>query len=101
MWKPLVGSARRGGRLTKGEGDGESLPAGNVACALCGFSNPAGNRFCGSCGAALARVVGPSAAGYALPGRAPPERRHLTVLFSDLVDSTKLSNLLDPEDVHP
>lgn len=31
--------------------------------------------------------------------RADPERRHLTVLFSDLVGSTKLSNELDPEEL--
>ena len=34
------------------------------------------------------------------PARHPPEaeRRHLTVLFCDLVDSTHLSRQLDPED---
>ena len=31
--------------------------------------------------------------------RTDPERRHLTVLFSDLVGSTKLSNELDPEEL--
>jgi class 3 adenylate cyclase len=30
----------------------------------------------------------------------PDERRHLTVLFSDLVGSTELASRLDPEDLH-
>jgi class 3 adenylate cyclase/predicted ATPase len=36
-----------------------------------------------------------------MPGHSesPGERRHLTVLFSDLVSSTELSRLLDPEDL--
>ncbi|MGH6914205.1 MAG: adenylate/guanylate cyclase domain-containing protein, partial [Geminicoccales bacterium] len=34
------------------------------------------------------------------PGRAEPERRHLTVMFCDLVGSTALSARLDPEDLH-
>ena len=33
-------------------------------------------------------------------GRAEPERRHLTVMFCDLVGSTALSARLDPEDLH-
>src|SRR5258708_11289907 len=32
------------------------------------------------------------------PTRPQAERRHLTVMFSDLVDSTRLAGLLDPED---
>ncbi|HEY2215297.1 MAG TPA: hypothetical protein VGH31_09595, partial [Acidimicrobiales bacterium] len=31
---------------------------------------------------------------------APDERRHLTVMFSDLVGSTELSAAMDPEDLH-
>src|SRR5215813_8250652 len=44
----------------------------------------------------------PSRQGVALPPGAVPvpeaERRHLTVLFCDLVDSTRLAGRLDPED---
>src|SRR5262249_23921045 len=42
----------------------------------------------------------PSLQGTPLPTAPPPdaERRQLTVMFCDLVDSTKLSSQLDPED---
>jgi class 3 adenylate cyclase len=51
----------------------------------------AGRKFCGECGASLL--------GSATPGAPKAERRHLTVLFCDLVGSTALSELLDPEDL--
>lgn len=57
-----------------------------MTCAACGFENPDGMRFCGQCGAALRH---PSVA----------ERRQLTVLFCDLVESTTLAERLDPEEL--
>ena len=68
-------------------------------CPKCGADNPAGKRFCGECGAALsANGAAPHAA---TPRDAPDgERRHLTVLFCDLVNSTGISAHLDPEDWH-
>ena len=54
-------------------------------CLSCQLENPPENRFCGGCGAPL--------------GRRDAERRQLTVLFSDLVDSTALASELDPEDL--
>jgi len=52
-------------------------------------------RFCGQCGAQLEAIVGREA-----PPRAPVgERRPLTVLFCDLVGSTRLAAVLDPEDL--
>ena len=82
-------------------------------CAACGFENPPGFGFCGKCGSALTgkkepqNVSGPQ---YTqAPSPAPnaqseelfdsAERRHITVLFCDLVDSTKLASWLDPEDL--
>lgn len=47
-----------------------------------------GARFCARCGATLSVLV-----------PTPAERRQLTVLFCDLVDSTALSVRLDPEDL--
>src|SRR5713226_3201300 len=65
-------------------------------CQKCGFGNPPEARFCAQCGAALETT--------ALPRPAEPhdgltgERRHLTVLFCDLVNSTNIAAQLDPEE---
>lgn len=88
---------------------------------MCGSSNPARQRFCDECGTALAGVgaasptSGPSdgpprpdlaveipghlakkirAAGAAVEG----ERKHVTVLFADVVGSMALAEGVDPED---
>jgi len=50
-------------------------------------------RFCGACGSPLAGA--PTAAE---PVRRAAERRHMTVMFCDVVDSTSVAELLDPED---
>jgi class 3 adenylate cyclase/tetratricopeptide (TPR) repeat protein len=60
------------------------------ACLRCGFENPAESKFCGGCGARLEDVRAEDSHG---------ERRQLTVLFCDVVGSTQLSELLDPEDL--
>jgi class 3 adenylate cyclase/tetratricopeptide (TPR) repeat protein len=70
-----------------------------VACAACGYANEPGERFCGGCGGALAAAPATAAA----PSRAEAgdaERRPVTVLFADLCGYTRLSQSLDPEDVH-
>jgi class 3 adenylate cyclase len=41
-----------------------------------------------------------SATSPAAPSSAPDERRQLTVMFTDLVGSTELASVLDPEDWH-
>ncbi len=53
------------------------------ACAACGEINPLSGRFCAGCGTALTG------------GR---ERRQLSVLFCDIVNSVGWSQALDPED---
>jgi class 3 adenylate cyclase/tetratricopeptide (TPR) repeat protein len=50
-------------------------------------------RFCGGCG----RPLDASAAPRVVPKEAP-QRRHMTVMFCDLADSTPLAEALDPED---
>jgi Double zinc ribbon/Adenylate and Guanylate cyclase catalytic domain len=70
----------------------------SLRCPTCGAESPPPFRFCGECGAAIkdaapgaqeAASVAPSTAG---------ERRHLTVLFGDLVGSTSIAAQLDPEE---
>src|SRR5262249_43470873 len=56
-----------------------------MRCSNCEINNPAGSRFCSQCGTPLGR--GPAG-----------ERRHLTVLFCDLVNSTGIATRLDPEE---
>ena len=57
-------------------------------CTVCGFVNPEGMRFCGNCGAPLA---GP-------PRR--EERKLVTLLFADVVGSTRIATAVDPERLH-
>ena len=59
-------------------------------CLACGFENSAESRFCGGCAARLHEVRLEDGRG---------ERRQLTVLFCDIVGSTHLAEVLDPEDL--
>ncbi|MEU7345986.1 adenylate/guanylate cyclase domain-containing protein [Streptomyces bacillaris] len=67
-----------------------------MICPSCRQDLPATARFCSSCGTPCA---GPAAAAPAAPVAPPPEdeRKPVTVLFCDLVGSTALSGVLDPE----
>jgi len=96
-----------------------------MRCSNCGSENPAAKKFCSECGAGLSRGC-PRCAAENAPGAkfcgdcgaelSPPvqapvletspvpprgiagERRHLTVLFCDLVGSTAIAAQLDPEE---
>jgi hypothetical protein len=76
---------------------GAAIPRG---CAQCGADNAASAKFCGECGAALSAPVSaplpktPSAQLRDSGG----ERRHLTVMFCDLVGGAGTSARLDPEE---
>jgi class 3 adenylate cyclase/predicted ATPase len=67
----------------------------DLACPGCGSPNSATQNYCGHCGASL-RGAPTSGAVRVI---ASPERRHLTVVFCDLVGSTALSERLDPEEL--
>ena len=77
-------------------------------CAKCGFLNPP-FKFCGECGAPLGTASRPrelpaaeSRAQLAPTEQVLPhgaERRQLTVLFCDIVDSTAFTEKLDPEEL--
>jgi class 3 adenylate cyclase/tetratricopeptide (TPR) repeat protein len=71
-----------------------------LVCPQCHSENPPGFKFCGHCAAALTPVLTESAASKSAitPPHSDGERRHLTVLFCDLVDSTALAAQMDPED---
>src|SRR5829696_4497771 len=57
-------------------------------CPRCQMANPEGARFCLNCGNQLEAQV-----------RVEGERKYVTVLFADVVDSTGLGERLDPEQV--
>jgi len=88
-----------------------------LACPSCGTINRPGAKFCDECATSLTGQT-PSplspqetpqpVAQAGSPTETPPpakpqlpeaERRQLTVMFCDLVDSTALSGQLDPEDL--
>ena len=68
-------------------------------CPSCGTLARAGARFCDSCGAALLAATSATPAdNKPLTPLCSGERRHLTVLFCDLVGSTEIAAQLDPEE---
>ena len=57
-----------------------------IKCGRCGLGCPPTSKFCGECGASL--------------DSRSPERRPLTVLFCDMVDSTSLvREVADPDEL--
>src|SRR5258708_10437755 len=56
-----------------------------MTCSVCGRPLPDGARFCPNCGASVGPLVGTE------------ERKMVTVLFADIVDSTGLGSRLDAE----
>jgi class 3 adenylate cyclase/tetratricopeptide (TPR) repeat protein len=86
----------------------------STACPTCGAANAPGAKFCSQCGAALAVVRPPAAAIVPIAytpryltekilssrGAMEGERKLVTVLFVDVVDSSTLAQRLDPERLH-
>ena len=75
---------------------GGALP---LFCRDCGHAVQRDQKFCSECGASLLQKSSPLAAQRASEPLASPggERRHITVMFCDLMGSTDLSRRLDPE----
>jgi len=67
-----------------------------LACPHCGQLNCRSRATCSRCSTPLSKPI-ESTPVAAPPGR-PLERRQLTIMFTDLVNSTALSDQLDPED---
>src|SRR4051812_25441981 len=67
-----------------------------MRCSSCATDNPTRAKFCLECGSALTAVAGRRPDGVGVHGG---ERRQLTCLSCDLVDSVALSERLDPEEL--
>ena len=69
-----------------------------IRCSRCNAENPANANFCHECGSPLtpAETATPRQPGWA---SAEAERRQMTCLFCDLVNSVGLSERLDPEEL--
>ncbi|MBU0608799.1 MAG: AAA family ATPase [Armatimonadetes bacterium] len=89
---------------------GECGTALKNTCRQCGAENPVGFKYCGECGSPLsdepsAAIPAPPAAPEPLPASSAElrvgegERRHLTVMFCDMVGSSALSGRIDAEDL--
>ena len=76
-----------------------------LLCPACRTPNAPGLKFCGECGAPLTSrprpvvVDMPHTADIVQDAEAPTERRHVSVLFADLVGFTTLAEARDPEEV--
>ena len=65
-----------------------------MKCLKCQSENPVGFRFCGACGLPLGEADDPGSL-----TEPKSERRHVSVLFTDLSGYTAMCERLDPEDV--
>ena len=63
-------------------------------CPNCHQENPDLAKFCLGCGTSISHLQGAAGSESTDQG----ERRQMTILFCDLVDSTPLSERMDPED---
>ena len=94
-----------------------------LVCPKCEYSNPASHKFCNECGQGLtsSSAINPSShisiskqanvqkyipqsiakKILAQKDRIEGERKQVTILFSDMVGSTALSEQFDPEDIYP
>ncbi len=86
-----------------------------LVCSECNAENFPGDKFCGECGYDLSKTteaaslketehetqISESPLEETIPTRIPAEgeRKHVTVLFSDLTGYTAMSEKLDPEEV--
>ena len=83
-----------------------SATKSSTECLFCYRLNPADVKFCINCGASLTSERPPqfpqpdSTASQPKVMPAESERRHITVVFCDLVESSSIAEQQDPEDFH-
>jgi len=70
-----------------------------MRCSHCNTENSDDHRFCSNCGAPLTANRQPPTAPAVGGSPGEGERRQLTVMFCDIVDSTALSMQYDPEEL--
>ena len=68
-----------------------------MVCHRCGAANSVDALFCSQCGSQISQQP---PAGDTLAPTLHGERRQITSLFCDIIDSTKLAGRLDPEEFH-
>jgi class 3 adenylate cyclase/tetratricopeptide (TPR) repeat protein/energy-coupling factor transporter ATP-binding protein EcfA2 len=66
-----------------------------MECPKCGFENPDSFKFCGECAHPLMEKAELSS----VDAPTESERKHVTIMFSDLSGYTAMTEKLDPEDV--
>src|SRR5829696_7994126 len=78
----------------------------SMECLHCGFPNSDSAKFCANCGTSLTGGQAPVPQSGRLFGHSPlpasrseGERKLVTVLFADVVNSTSMAESLDPEQV--
>ncbi|MGD8702881.1 MAG: adenylate/guanylate cyclase domain-containing protein, partial [Desulfosarcina sp.] len=78
-----------------------------VTCPACSATNPLESKFCGECGNSLITAATPGKPAVKTDHEvtrthvvSQGERRHLTILFTDLTGYTRMMEKNDPEDVH-
>jgi len=66
-----------------------------IVCSSCGAINRGGSKFCNECGCSLEKLEETQATDTCIES----ERKHVTILFSDLSGYTAMNEMLDPEEV--
>jgi len=66
-----------------------------MKCPKCEYENPVGHKFCGECGNSLIEASDKADASVSIES----ERKHVTIMFSDLSGYTAMTERLDPEEV--
>jgi class 3 adenylate cyclase len=66
-----------------------------MECPDCQHQNPENARFCNACGSSLFKAISPKETSQSVVS----ERKHVTIMFSDMSDYTAMTERLDPEEV--
>jgi adenylate cyclase len=96
----LCGYCNSDNRATNAFCDECGKPLGTV-CAGCGHLNRVDSHYCGNCSAPVAMTAShrpPTSEALRILSAKGGERKHLTIMFADISNSTSLVDHVDPED---